>query len=252
MAGTLNYHKASPYTVELGSLVMNGFDLGLLSYPIFDENYREQLNNKIIEHYWFREIGQETPQLFKMFLNRTMNEIMPYYNEMYKTTLLDVNPLANVDVATQGTRDSGHEEMRDTKRADSYTGKRTESGTSTTDSDTESDARTVNSTTPQMQLSGREDYASSLVDANSTANTTGTTNTTGQSADTSYTDVTELANMNANDTQQYVERITGLQGLTGAQAVQLAREAILNVDMMVIYALEPLFMQVWYTGMNLY
>lgn len=248
----LNYHKGAAYTVELGSLVMNGFDLGLTSYPIFDEAYRQQLNNKIVEHYWFREIGQETPQLFKMFLNRTMNEIMPYYNELYKTTLMDFNPLANVDVTTEGTRDSGHEETRDNTRRDTYTGTREESSESATDSTSDSDARTVNSATPQMQLSGREDYATSLVDASSNAVTNGTTSATGQSRDGSVTDVSELASMNAADTQRYIERVTGLQGLTGAQAVQIAREAVLNVDMMVIYALEPLFMQVYHTGMELY
>lgn len=85
--------KMSSYTVELRQLIQNGYDIGLKDYPIFDESYRETLNNKIIRHYWMREIGAETAGLFKLYLNRTMGEIMPYYNQLYKSTQLDFDPL---------------------------------------------------------------------------------------------------------------------------------------------------------------
>lgn len=85
--------KMSSYTVELRQLIQNGYDIGLKDYPIFDENYRESLNNKIITHYWVREIGAETAGLFKLYLNRTMGEIMPYYNQLYKSAQLDFDPL---------------------------------------------------------------------------------------------------------------------------------------------------------------
>lgn len=85
----------SKYTVTLHQLIISGYDLGLVEYPIFDEQFRIPLNNKILDHYRFREIGFETPEMFKFFLNRTMNEIMPYYNELWKTLLLDFDPLTN-------------------------------------------------------------------------------------------------------------------------------------------------------------
>lgn len=85
--------KMSSYTVELRQLIQNGYDIGLKDYPIFDESYRETLNNKIITHYWMREIGAETAGLFKLYLNRTMGEIMPYYNQLYKSARLDFDPL---------------------------------------------------------------------------------------------------------------------------------------------------------------
>lgn len=85
--------KMSSYTVELRQLIQNGYDIGLKDYPIFDESYRETLNNKIITHYWMREIGAETAGLFKLYLNRTMSEIMPYYNQLYKSAQLDFDPL---------------------------------------------------------------------------------------------------------------------------------------------------------------
>lgn len=88
------------YTVEIRTLVENHFDLGLKNYPIFDETYREGLNNKIINHFYFREIGFETAGLFKFYLNQKMSEIMPYYNQLYKSELLKFNPFYNVDKAT--------------------------------------------------------------------------------------------------------------------------------------------------------
>lgn len=81
------------YTTELRTLIENGYDIGLKDYPIFDEGYRTTLNNKIISHYWMREIGAETADLFKFYLNRTMAEIMPYYNQLYKSAQLDFDPL---------------------------------------------------------------------------------------------------------------------------------------------------------------
>lgn len=88
------------YTVQLKTLIENHFDIGLKNYPIFDENYRKILNEKIINHYLFNEIGMETAELFKFYLNTTMREIMPYYNQLYKSELLEFNPLYDTDLTT--------------------------------------------------------------------------------------------------------------------------------------------------------
>lgn len=91
------------YTIELGKLVETGYKLALDNYPIFSEDYRRYLNQKIIEHFYFREIGQETADRFNFFLRRKMNEIMPYYNKMYESTLIEFDPLAS-EFFTEGTR----------------------------------------------------------------------------------------------------------------------------------------------------
>ena len=69
--------------------------LGLADYPIFDETYRETLNNKIIRHYWAYEIGSETSGLFRWNLRDAMFMIMPYYNQMYlsEITAKGIHPL---------------------------------------------------------------------------------------------------------------------------------------------------------------
>lgn len=68
------------------------------SYPIFDEKYRSHLESLICLHYYRREIGFETVGLFKLYLERTMKEIMPYYNQLYKSQLLDFNPFYDIDL----------------------------------------------------------------------------------------------------------------------------------------------------------
>lgn len=81
------------FTIEIHSLLERGYNLPLDQYPIFDEEYRPFLNQKIIEHFYYREIGQETPDRFSFFLARKMNEIMPYYNQLYQSELLQFDPL---------------------------------------------------------------------------------------------------------------------------------------------------------------
>ena len=66
-------------------------------FPIFDESYRNVLEDKILKHYYTREIGLETVGLWKLKLDTKMNEIMPYYNQLYKSAVLEFNPLYDVD-----------------------------------------------------------------------------------------------------------------------------------------------------------
>lgn len=84
-------------------------------YPIFDALYKPRLECKILKHFYTREIGAETVGLWKLFLNRKMNEIMPYYNQRYNSELITFNPLHNVDISV--TRD------------DRFTGNKTDDNT---------------------------------------------------------------------------------------------------------------------------
>ena len=72
-------------------------------FPIWDENHRGELEKKIIEHYYFRQIGFETVGRFKFELNVRMREIMPRMIKIYKTTLFKYNPIENYNMEEQGT-----------------------------------------------------------------------------------------------------------------------------------------------------
>lgn len=118
--------------------------IGLDDYPIFDEAYRPGLNKKIIDHFWNREIGVETIDMFLLVMKRKMNEVMPIYNQFYKSQLLVIDPLITFDTTTSTTNES--------------------TSTATNESTANSKARAVSSDTPQTQLSGNEDYASGITD----------------------------------------------------------------------------------------
>lgn len=58
---------------------------------------KERLADKIINHYFMREIGFETIELFEHFVKITMLEIMESKLPLIYTNALEYDPLINVD-----------------------------------------------------------------------------------------------------------------------------------------------------------
>lgn len=98
-------------------------------FPIFDEAYRETLAKKILMHYYMREIAHETPAMWQLRLNVKMNEIMPYYNKLYKAYTLEFNPLYDVDYWT--TRNGNRNENKTETANRTTTEKSNEKGQTT-------------------------------------------------------------------------------------------------------------------------
>lgn len=74
-------------------------------WPIFDEEYREHLEVMILRRYYTRELCCMEVGRWKMWLEERLNEIMPMYNRLYETELLEFNPLYDVDLTTTRARD---------------------------------------------------------------------------------------------------------------------------------------------------
>ena len=210
------------FTTELRSILESGFDLNLRDYPIFDENYREKLNTKIIEHYYFREIGFEVAELFSRMLNRRMNEIMPLYNQMYESELLKFDPLVTNDMKTISTTQGESNAKTDT------TSDRVSS------QDTKSNLTQAHHDTPMGILTNPLDgkYATNmdaserLEDVSATNNDVGSTNT---------------------DSTATTNEETHVKGYTGSPSALINefRSSFLNIDMLVIDSLSDLFMSLW-------
>lgn len=64
--------------------------------------YKETLIRKIMHTYYFEQIGQETPDRFIHFINSHLENIMPYYNQLYASELIKINPLMNHYMTTNG------------------------------------------------------------------------------------------------------------------------------------------------------
>ena len=90
------------------------------NWEMFDESYRKILCEKILRSYYTREIGAETVGLWQLWMDSTLCEIMPMYNQLYKTTIYEFNPLYNTDMTTTFTKS--------TKGTDNKTGTSTGSG----------------------------------------------------------------------------------------------------------------------------
>lgn len=99
------------------------------SYPIFDENYRPTLETKILKHYYTREIGLETVGQWKHFLDMRLNEIMPYYNKLYESELIEFNPMYDVDYTKEGNRTENEDRTDNDSRTDTMTGTVADVGT---------------------------------------------------------------------------------------------------------------------------
>lgn len=232
----------SRYTIELRYLIEGNYDLGLKDYPIFDESYREQLNNKIIQHYYFREIGFETEALFKNRLNQKMNEIMPYYNQMYESSKLKIDPLSTIDLEEVFSRKS--KTTGEGTSSTSGTGNNTNNFNSTDTTDYGKISKFSDiaqaQTTPNEILNDRY-LTSATVDDGQDKNTNTRTNTSQTESTTSGTS-TDKRNLDEDTTLTR----KGNNGIASeSELLNIYRETFLNIDMMIIDDLDELFLGIW-------
>ena len=211
-------------------------------YPIFDEAYRTTLESKILKHYYTREICAETVGLWKLWLSAKMNEIMPYYNEMYKSALLEYNPLYDVDLTREhqgrGTKHDETENNLATTRSGGWTDTDVDSG-STTNVRKYSD-------TPQNGLNDvlQDKYLTNVTVDIQTPNQRTRTGTRVFNNDKSQNSGTIVGN--GNTTDEYVEHVFGKNpGVSYARLIKEFRDNNLNIDMMVIDELKDLFFKLW-------
>ena len=167
------------YTTRVATLVDDGVTFQLDDYPIFAEEYRRFLNNKIIEHYMFYEIGYETVSLFNFALGRKMREIMPYYNQRYKSCMIEFEALSTQD-ATSTLDTTTHGTSSDTTHG-------TQSGTSSDTRDTSGTSSDTRDTTTH-ETDERDTTTHETDTRDTTTHETdtrdGTSHTDGTSSDT--------------------------------------------------------------------
>lgn len=162
--------------------------LGLADYPIFDESYRAQLNDKIIRHFYFREIGFETVAQFRWRMDATMRENMVYFNQLYESLNLIVDPITNVRYTYQDVFNLATEETGTGTKA--TTGSGTSSGTETHAGDDVTEAAKGTTTTETTQHGHTEtetlDHGHTLTDTTTygRSQTTDDTTTYGRTENT--------------------------------------------------------------------
>lgn len=230
----------------------------------YDPAYKKVLCRKILRHYWMREIGQETTDLFLHYLNTRMEEIMPYYNDLYKSATLEFNPLFDYDLQTTSKRTSDGETASSSTvtGTDNLTGadSGTSSGNSTgkiTDKDTVTGQDVTKfSDTPQGELSGvlNGNYLTNatVVDKSNTTNgDRSTQNTTTETNEHNRTEQrtnesTKNDSGTAKTTEDYVLSVKGKSGgKSYSKMLTEFRDTLINIDMKIINELNDLFMGLW-------
>lgn len=200
-------------------------------YPIFDEEYRRVLESKILKHYYTREIGFETAGLWQLKLDTKMNEIMPYYNQLYESALLEFNPLYTHDLTRKKDVELNTSDSM-TGEQSGESGENGEASSSTTNWDLYSD-------TPQGGLTGVENETY-------LTNARKITNSNESDYEISRTNSSNVEqNKEGNSVEDYLERVYGYNGGSASKLLKEYRETFLNIDLMVINELEELFMQLW-------
>lgn len=195
-------------------------------FPIFDEAYRKGLIKKILLHYYTREIGEETVGLWKLRLKSRLWDIMPYYNKLYESELIEFNPLYDVNLTRQHNT--------------STTGNVTDTSTSKQNGGASSNNVQLFSDTPQGAINPDDLFL----------NENGATYlTNAQKNNISSTNISNNRSTNDrsyDDTIQYLEQVSGkTAGSSMSKMLMEYRESFLNIDKLIIDELSDLFMNIW-------
>lgn len=230
-------------------------------FPIFDESYRNVLEDKILKHYYTREIGLETVGLWKLKLDTKMNEIMPYYNQLYKSAVLEFNPLYDVDLTTDYQKvDNGNNDKTSEFSESGSSGETGEGSGSDTVSSTIADAKKNDhwdyySDTPQGGINGlsNNNYltnARHITDDGTGSTSTTTGNNTNSNEYERNSNNEKSGNSSSNEViknvEDYLHHVKGKSGgVSYSKLLAEYRETFLNIDMMIIGELSDLFMNVY-------
>lgn len=215
----------SNYTLELRNIV-ESCNMTLFDFPynFYDETLKTNFEQKFINHFYFDEIGFETVPKFKHRLMTKLNDIYPYYKQLYETELAckDINFMLNKDLKETFIR-----ELTNTSTMNNNS-----EGTSTSNSNGEGIG--INSDTPQSSVDDIEKYMSNASkNINNNTSTSSDTNNSSSSSENNGRETTELLSQ-------------GNIGVTSsAELLQKWRDVLINIDMLMFEELSELFMSIY-------
>ena len=235
----LTFNFGPPYdntqvTVELREIVESGVNVWAFDYPSYYTGAQKAaFEKKVLDHYWLQQIGQETVGRWLHYFRSRMNEIMPYYVQLYDSQALMAgieDPFGNVDIV-----ETYEEETTGTSRTENSglsSGSETENATRT------EDHKRKFSNTPQGSISNLDNY---MTEANVETANDADNLSKEHSAETEAT-----STGTATGTVKRTLTKKGNQGVnTYAHDMKELRETFLNIDLMIIHELKDLFLQVY-------
>lgn len=237
-------------TLELRDLVENGVDIWNFEYPSFytgDE--KKAFEQKVIDHYYFRQIGQETTGRFLHYFRSKIREIMPYYIKLYESVklmddvgdpfeaynLTEIMKRDGIDTVTHGFDQTITNTITDTMTR--------ESDQQSTNSKTE---MVKHSDTPQGVVN---DIGSHMSDATQSNGEDDNITHALDSTQRNGLDTNKISGTNF-DTSEFGSGYTlTRRGNIGVQPlgveINYYRSALINVDTMIIDELNDLFLKIY-------
>lgn len=232
-------------TVELRDIVTAGVKVWDFDYPVprkeieyngkrckvdFDKEAFEQ---KVLDHFWFRQIGQETVGRFLHYFRARIREIMPYYVQVYEFDAKFRNiddPLESynlVETFKQETQGTGH--VSGSSSADSH---------NVTTRNVFADKTTKFSDTPQGAIENLDSHLT-----NATVEEASDSDDTTQEGTSSGKSSQQTSDSGSSQHTLTRKGNIGVQPLGGE--VQNIRSAFINIDLQIIDELKDLFLQVY-------
>ena len=205
------------YTISLYSIE------SAKTFNLFDENYdfyleenKENFQKKFYNRYYDREIFCKNPRVFKRELMGKLNEIAPYYKQLYKTELesQNINFLLNKDLKEEFTRELDN----------------ISNSNSTSNSNSSGTSQNIFSDTPEGNINNIDNYMSN--------------------ASKSKADDNSSSESNSQNTTKGKETTTLLSqgniGITSsAELLEKWRSVLINIDSMILDELSYLFLDIY-------
>ena len=206
----------SKYTLELRYLYEDeNFNLFDFPYNLYNNDLKPWFEEKFYQHFMFYEIGFDTIGMFKQRLMSKLNDIYPYYKQLYETEI----------------RAKGIDFMLNKDLKESYVRELTSNSNSNQESNVTSNSlSTAGQLTPSLIANSQkiDKFMDSAQKDNSSSNST----STGES--------------NGNSKEEYTLTSQGNIGITSsAELLTKWRETILNIDLMIFEECNDLFMQIF-------
>lgn len=206
----------SKYTLQLRYLYEDeNFKLFDFPYNLYNNDLKPWFEEKFYQHFMFYEIGFDTIGMFKQRLMAKLNDIYPYYRQLYETEI----------------RSKGIDFMLNKDLKESYVRELTSNSNSNQESNVTSNGlSTAGQLTPSLIANSQK--IDKFMDTAQKDNSSSTSTSSGES--------------NGNSREEYTLTSQGNIGITSsAELLAKWRETILNIDLMIFEECNDLFMQIF-------
>ena len=206
----------SKYTLELRYMYEDeNFKLFDFPYNLYDNDLKPWFEEKFYQHFMFYEIGFDTIGMFKQRLMSKLNDIFPYYKQLYETEI----------------RSKGIDFMLNKDLKESYVRELTSNSNSNQESNVTSNSlSTAGQLTPSLIANSQK--IDKFMDSAQKDNSSSSSTSSGES--------------NGNSKEEYTLTSQGNIGITSsAELLAKWRDVIINIDLMIFEECNDLFMQIF-------